>query len=83
MDDTTEPVRIGRVVITPEELEALRIRRDFKRLRDAAGWESTLIKKDAAILKGLLKGDPIPTEYDEQTAKQKRIVRSPFTGYGY
>lgn len=77
------PVRIGPVEITPEELEALQIRRDYKRLREAAGWGSGTSNKEAAILKDLLGDDPASGKRNERTARQRRVSQSPFTKYGY
>lgn len=80
---TTQPVRIGTVEIAPEVLEALRIRRDYKRLREVAGWRSSMIDKEVSELKDLLGDELVAKRRNERTARQRQVTRLPFTGYGY
>lgn len=83
MAHTARPIRIGSVKITPEELEALRIRRDYKRLREAAGWSSSLNHKEASVLKDLLGEDVVSERRNERAARQRQVTRPSFTRYGY
>lgn len=84
MKHTAQSVRIGSIKMTPEELKALQIRRDYKLLREAAGWSSDLIKKkDPSILKDFLGDDYVTKKRNERTAKQRQVTQLPLTGYSY
>ena len=78
-----QPIRIGSVKITLDELEALRICRDYKRLREAAGWNSRMIDKEVSVLKDLLGDEFVVKRGNERTARQRQVTRLPFAGYGY
>lgn len=82
MASITRPIKIGASEIPPEMLEALRIRRDYKRLREIAGWRSSMIDKEVSILKDLL-GEEFMAKSNERTARQRPITRRPFAAYSY
>lgn len=82
MVNITKPIKIGSSEIPVEMLEALRIRRDYKRLREIAGWRSSMIDKEVSVLKDLL-GDELVSKSNERIARQKQATRRPFTGYSY
>ena len=83
MAHTVQPVKVGSIKITSEELEALRILRDYKRLREAAGWSSGMINKEVSVLKDLLGKDLVSRRRNERTAKQRQVTQLPFAIYGY
>ena len=82
MANVTKPIKIGAGEISAEMLEALRIRRDYKRLREIAGWRSSMIDKEVSALKDLL-GDELVSKSNERTTRQRQATRRPFTGYSY
>ena len=77
MGRAIEPVKIGSAEISAEELEALRTCRDYKRLRDMAGWHSDMIDKQVSKLKDLL-GEEVTKNSNERTKKQGSHPESPF-----
>lgn len=58
MNEKTDPVKIGSLKLSGDELEILKTYRDYKRLREAAGWSSTLTNNRKSTLKGSLDTNP-------------------------
>ena len=83
MAHAVKPVKVGSIKITSEELEALRILRDYKRLREAAGWSSSMVNKEASVLKDLLGDSLVSRSRNERTTKQRHVTQLPFARYGY
>lgn len=73
MTYTVQPVRIGSVKITPEELEVLGIRRDYKRLREAVEWSSSMIDKEVSVLTDLLGDKIVAKRRNERTPRQRQL----------
>ena len=74
MAHAVKPVKVGSIKITSEELEALRILRDYKRLREAAGWSSSMVNKEASVLKDLLGDSLVSRSRNERTGLVQKLA---------
>ena len=79
MKGQMKPIEIGSVVLSSKEIEALRVYRDYKKLRDSAGWRSSMPN---LILKDLL-GIDNTSQNHGQPKRRRSHPRRPDTGYGY
>lgn len=70
-----EPIKIGRLMITPEQMEALRICRDYERLLDVAGWD------EHSELKDLTRGNKPSKQRNGGRRRQGQSTRQPYVGY--
>ena len=83
MKQTHKPIKIGSVEIRSDELEALRIYRDYKRLRDTAGWRSSDGIKESQTLKDLLENEMTSVEKNERSRKTRSHPIPPSNRYGH
>ena len=79
----TEPISIGSIEMSSVELEALRLYRNYKILRDAAGWRSGSANKHVSILKDLLGEGIVPKNNAGEVKGSQHRSEPPFTRRGY
>ena len=83
MRQTHKPIKIGSVEIRSDELEALRIYRDYKRLRDTAGWHSGERIEKSQTPKDLLENELLSIDTNERSKKTRSQPTLPINRYGY
>ena len=59
------------------------MRRDYKRLREVAGWRSSMIVNENSEMKDLLGGKFVVKKNNGSITKQKQVTQRPFTTYFY